>query len=403
MVARPATPTHRFTPLEITSALSVLLNLPPNTPGLAEFAGQLEEAVNRRPEFQASGLGGDALRAMAMTSLPPQLSAMMDPARRAELERQNAAAVNVTSAEAAILAQRAGLLQGSQRGDAIAIGSIQTEKEYREAAATAALVGAGISFDTFRALRAEGFGVQQMLAAAGLTKTLGINTDRNAVSVAVLQRELPGVDKELIASRDHWRGVGDLERRAAEAERRGDTAQAAELRKRAQEARERAERHDREHRERVQRTHPHLVPRLEGVQGDIKRTHTHLNAAVPGATPAQARELRRAFEAAQLNPNDPEAQRRYAEIKAKFGDKPESSRRFAQAEETRKTVAAAKKEKDVVKEQVQAETVETRIATAAARAENDDGLAALNGGPATPQRPSPTRAAAAPGPNQPTV
>lgn len=114
----------------------------------------------------------------------------------------------------------------------------------------------GLNWDTFKDLRAQGFGDIQIRAAARTTTALGIDVNRNAPAVARITRDIPSAIPGLHTTRDKWRAIGDLERRKREAEARGDTSGAAALAQQIEAQRREAEAHDRREREKVERERP---------------------------------------------------------------------------------------------------------------------------------------------------
>ncbi|HEX3863664.1 MAG TPA: hypothetical protein VHY35_18430 [Stellaceae bacterium] len=116
----------------------------------------------------------------------------------------------------------AGSTDSGKRFDALSLASIQTEVEYRSAPATAELVGAGVSFQTFQTLRADGFSPGQMVSAVRFTKSIGLEPNQSAVHVAHIQRARP--EDANSAMRDtsaNWKSVAGLEKALVDAKAQG--------------------------------------------------------------------------------------------------------------------------------------------------------------------------------------
>jgi hypothetical protein len=323
-------------PVQAAQLVSRQLDLPMQSEAVQKLAARLVTAANGNPTLRAAGPEG--LKAL-IWAITPEDPARMDPMKQAEAMLARA---NITSGDAAVW----GKVLESFR--IVSAGNVsRKESESRRAEASLAVLdlgkindgnfgltefrARGLSFGTFSELRAQGFNAHQIIAAAGLSTELKIDVNTNAVAIARLQRDVPGVATSLRESRDNWHAVGEAERKEAEAKQRGDNTAAAEWHKRGQEAKERAEQHDHEEHDHVQRVRPDRVPDLQSVQGHIKAAGLHLDAAMPEATLAEAREVRSAVDIAQRNPDNAEAQRRLEEIRAGYGGKLRSSRRFTEA------------------------------------------------------------------------
>jgi hypothetical protein len=297
-------------------------------------------ALQRKPKSDATRRRPEGLKAF-IWAITPEDPAKMDPAKQAEAMLARA---NITGADAVVW----GKVLESFR--IVSGGNVSREEgERRRSEASVAVVdlggitnqnfdsaggifkSVGLDYGTFDKLRSQGFNAQQIIAAAGFSKELKIDVKENAAAIARLQRDVPGVETSLRTSRDNWQSVGKIEDKAKRARERGDNARAEELDKQARETRERAEQHDREEREHVQRVRPDRLPDLQSVQRHIRAAALHLDAAMPEARRAEAREVRSVVDTAQRNPDNAEAQRRLEEIRAGYGGKPRSSRRFTEA------------------------------------------------------------------------
>jgi hypothetical protein len=91
--------TQQFSLADISSALSRIFALPPNHAGLAKLSGMLQKTVNEKPEFQKTGLQGGGFQSLAMSNLPADLMALLDPAKQEQIQREQAEKTNMYSAD----------------------------------------------------------------------------------------------------------------------------------------------------------------------------------------------------------------------------------------------------------------------------------------------------------------
>jgi hypothetical protein len=187
----------KFTQSDVAAALSRLLALPPEHPGLGAYAGDLLQTVNAQLDFRKAGLDGSGFATLAMGRLPPELARAADSARGGDLQTwQQLAAANATSAQFAALSMRLGIslrdFSGAQASRASSRVGSPDRQDYQALAygSAASLQGitaqtfgrtsfasAGLDYGTFNHLRSydRNFTGQDILSAANDVKRLGFD------------------------------------------------------------------------------------------------------------------------------------------------------------------------------------------------------------------------------------
>jgi hypothetical protein len=225
---------------------------------------------------------------------------------------------------------------------------------------------AGLSFDSFNAMRREGFNGTQILSAVNTNKALGIGVNDNPAATARLQRDTPWAVDSLNESHDALKEASSCDEKAKEAEAKGDTAGAERLRKQAETKRhEEAERHRRTQ-ERLGREKPER-------QGDYNNRYQRMQDGLRGiksGNEAEDKATLNVIEDYRRHPDDAAARRHYEALNKKFSADP------------RKRLAMAKIDKAVHQGQIAKAELKANDAKVADNAElkkaGDAGLDILN-------------------------
>jgi hypothetical protein len=226
---------------------------------------------------------------------------------------------------------------------------------------------AGLSFDSFNAMRREGFNGTQMLSAVAANKALGIGVNDNPAATARLQRDTPWAIDSLNESHDAMKEANDCDEKAKQAEAKGDTASADRLRRQAE-----TKRH--EETERHRRTEERLGREKPERQGDYSNRYQRMQNGLRGiksGNEAEDKVTSNVIEEYRRHPDDAAARRRYEALNKKLGADP------------RRKLAMARIDKSLHDGQ-KAEDTETRVNNAkvadnaALKQAGDTGLDILN-------------------------
>ena len=94
---------------EMGGIVSRTLGLPADSPEVMQFAGVLHGTINRDPVLRQAALNGGGIQSFIFSQAPPEIVAKLDPARRAEFERQRTLhTANRTGSEFAAAAGQSG-------------------------------------------------------------------------------------------------------------------------------------------------------------------------------------------------------------------------------------------------------------------------------------------------------
>jgi hypothetical protein len=219
---------------------------------------------------------------------------------------------------------------------------------------------AGLSFDSFNAMRREGFNGTQIIAAVNTNRALGIGVNDNPAATARLQRDTPWAVDSLKESHDALKEANDCDEKAKQAEAKGDTAGAERWRKQAEAKRQQETEHHRQTQERVGREKPER-------SGDYDNLYQRMQDGVRGiksGNEAEDKATLNVIEDYRRHPDDAAARRRYEALAKKLSADPT------------KKLGMAKIDKSV--RDGQRGEVSKAGVNAAEKAKGDDALAFLN-------------------------
>lgn len=326
----------RFTLAEISGALSRVLSVAPDSAVIGRFAGQLEHSINSRPDLQKSGLGGSGFQTLVLSQLPTEVADLMNPAKLQEMQRRQAENANPTGAQpatpetiAASLLDRRSLVSGDDR---------QGSRERAASSATEGLsaikadnfagtpfAAAGLSYSTFAALRALGFGESNIMHAAQDARVNGFNPDNRKIAGAFAT-----LDKDDGHRRDERNGL--LQRFRDRMDRDEDLQNLGKRREEARSPQERAE-IERRMEERAKavsedvglREHINSAPtprardagRLIESETIRQRVHGNLEKALGKDRGADLGSAVEALDRLRRDPNDAEAHKRVSSFERK--------------------------------------------------------------------------------------
>lgn len=141
----------------------------------------------------------------------------------------------------------------------------------------------GLDYATTTRLALEGFSPHAILAAANLTRQLGIDLNQHVGSVARLTQHVSGIGQSLQAIKDLKDAESAAKEHARQARERGDHAAAAEHEREAEEARKKREELVAKERERIREqngNNPGLVRDFDTVIGAMEGERTKLEKDV---------------------------------------------------------------------------------------------------------------------------
>lgn len=203
----------------------------------------------------------------------------------------------------------------------------------------------GLNYAAFSEMRNQGFNAPQIMAAVKETKSLGIDTNRNAAPMARLQRDMPSAVPGLHETGKNWSEVKDLEEQLRKAREAGNAGSTEELTRRIEAARKAAEEYDQRERERVQRERPDRAQDHQKLQDEVRRAALGKEAALrndsrltdPSAalTPSQDHRVDEAVRSAEVAAaTNTEIERTKANLAARFASAPEPQPQQRAAAET---------------------------------------------------------------------
>jgi hypothetical protein len=185
---------------------------------------------------------------------------------------------------------------------------------------------AGLSFDSFNAMRREGFGGTQIIAAVNANKALGIGVNDNPAATARLQRDTPWAVDSLKESHDALKEASDCDEKAKQAEAKGDTAGADRWRIQAEAKRQQEADHHRQTQERLGREKPERL-------GDYNSRHQRMQDGLRNIKSGNEAEDKATFnviEDYRRHPDDAAARRRYEALNKKLGADPRKKQGMAE-------------------------------------------------------------------------
>jgi hypothetical protein len=185
---------------------------------------------------------------------------------------------------------------------------------------------AGLSFESFNAMRREGFGATQIIAAVNANKALGIGVNDNPAATARLQRDTPWAVDSLKESHDALKGASDCDEKAKQAEAKGDTAGADRWRKQAEAKRQQEADHHRQTQERLGREKPERL-------GDYNSRHQRMQdglRSIKSGNEAEDKATFNVIEDYRRHPDDAAARRRYEALNKKLGADPRKKQGMAE-------------------------------------------------------------------------
>lgn len=213
---------------------------------------------------------------------PPRVQALLDSEiKAAQQQRQTQLAnANVTGADG-LPTHRSGVFPGAFAAmDRDLRGRETRSREYSDLRSdsissvnysSSAFARTGLNYATFSDLRKQGFDAPQIMAAVKETKSLGIDTNRNAAPMARVQRDIPSAVPGLHKTRDNWTEVKKLEEEQRKTLEAGNAAAAEAMAAAISEARKHAEEHDKKERERVQQLRPDRAQDHQRLQDEVRR------------------------------------------------------------------------------------------------------------------------------------
>jgi hypothetical protein len=180
---------------------------------------------------------------------------------------------------------------------------------------------ARLSFDSFIAMRREGFNGTQIIAAVNTNKALGIGVNDDPAATARLQRDTPWAVGSLKESHDALKEAGDCDEKAKQAEAKGDTAGAERWRKQGETKRQQEAEHHRQTQERLGREKPER-------QGDYNNRYQRMQDGLRGiksGNEAEDKATLNVIEDYRRHPDDAAARRRYEALNKKLSADPTKS------------------------------------------------------------------------------
>ncbi len=255
-----------LTPAE-RSAIASGASPPPRVQALLD--SEVKAAQQQRQQVTAANNTGEDGSQVHKNGLPPLAFAAMDRDLRARTAR---------SSEYSDL-----------RSDSISSANYGTSDYSR----------AGLNWTAYSDLRNQGFNGGQIMAAVNTTRSLGIDTNRNAAPMARVQRDIPSAVPGLHTTRDNWTAIRQLEEDKRKAVEAGNTAAAEALTRQIDEGRKRAEEHDKREHERVQRERPDRAPDHRQLQDETRRAALRHEASLGVSTSAPAADLTSTYTRAQ--------------------------------------------------------------------------------------------------------
>ena len=215
----------------------------------------------------------------------------------------------------------------------------------------------GLNYAAFSDMRRQGFNAPQIMAAVRETKSLGIDTNRNAAPMARVQRDIPNAVPGLHQTRDNWSAVKALEDQQKQLQQAGNAAAAAALAHQIEEARKRAEEHDASEHARVLRERPERARDHQQLQGAIRRStlgheatpEVRNDASLPdratrqniqsGITPAASALKSEGQRIQAAAASEPEIQQTRTNLASRFGPAPDAAQPAPTPQPTRHAAA----------------------------------------------------------------
>lgn len=321
------------------------------TSGIAASGVSLSDAVKR---IIGSLTPAERSAIASGAAPPPRVQALLDSEVKAALQQRQlqTTAANATSEDGSQL--KNGLTPAAFAAmDRELRGRTSRSSEYSDLRSdsissanysSSAYARTGLNYTTFTDLRNQGFNGQQIMAAVNTTRSLGIDTNRNAAPMARVQRDIPSAVPGLHTTHQNWSDVKKLEDEQRKALEAGNTAAAEAVAARIAEARRKAEEHDRHERERVQRERPDRAGDHRQLQDETRKAALGLEAsprvkndarvsdaapAVPTSQRPAVRTEAQVIQAAAAS--ETEIQRTRSTRAAMFGPTPEPSQPQKQA------------------------------------------------------------------------
>jgi hypothetical protein len=184
---------------------------------------------------------------------------------------------------------------------------------------------AGLSFDSFNAMRREGFNGTQIIAAVNTNKALGIGVNDNPAATARLQRDTPWAVDSLKESHGALKEANDCDEKAKRAEAKGDTAGAERWRKQAEAKRQQEAEHHRQTQERLGQEKPE---RRSDYDNRYQRMQDGLRGIKSG-NEAEDKATLNVIEDYRRHPDDAAARRRYEALNKKLSADPTKKQAIA--------------------------------------------------------------------------
>jgi hypothetical protein len=172
----------------------------------------------------------------------------------------------------------------------------------------------GLSFDSFNAMRREGFNSTQIIAAVSTNKALGIGANDDPAATARLHRDTPWAVDSLKESHGALKEANDCDEKAKQAEAKGDTAGAERWRKQAEAKRQQEAEHHRQTQERLGREKPER-------QGDYNNRYERMQDGLRGiksGNEAEDKATLNVIEDYRRHPDDAAARNRYEALNKKL-------------------------------------------------------------------------------------
>jgi hypothetical protein len=189
---------------------------------------------------------------------------------------------------------------------------------------------AGLSFDSFNAMRREGFSGTQIIAAVNTNKALGIGVNDNPAATARLQRDTPWAVDSLKESHDALKEASECDDKANQAEAKGDTAGAERWRKQAEAKRQQEAEHHRQTQDRLGREKPER-------RGDYDNRYQRMQdglRSIKSGNDAEDKAMLNVIEDYRRHPDDAAARRRYEALNKKLSADPRKKQGMAEIDKT---------------------------------------------------------------------
>lgn len=226
---------------------------------------------------------------------------------------------------------------------------------------------AGLSFDSFNAMRREGFNGTQIIAAVSTNKALGIGVNDDPAATARLHRDTPWAVDSLKESHDALKEASDCDEKAKQAEAKGDTAGAERWRRQAETKRQQEAEHHRQTQERLGREKPER-------RGDYDNRYQRMQDGLRGIKSGNEAEDKATFnviEDYRRHPDDAAARRRYEALNKKLGADPRKKQGMAEIDSAVREGQKAKVAK-VKQNETQAAGNTQKVAEIAAQTKTGD-------------------------------